>query len=161
MTSNGLEERLRRLEDIREVELVYWRYAEFADRGWAGGDDGQAWADLFSEDAVLDTGSDFGVVRGRGQIDEWQKQLAVDDPSLFSVHLLTNPRVEVDGDRATAWLHVLIMMEVVEGHPTWLCGKTEDKLVRTAEGWKLQECHMKPAFVIPYVGEGWTKANRG
>jgi hypothetical protein len=66
MEPEGLEQRLRRLEDIEEIKKLKARYCEACDRGW----DGRASHDLekivalFTEDAVWDGGV-YGRREGR------------------------------------------------------------------------------------------------
>jgi hypothetical protein len=71
--------------------------------------------------------------------------LWTDDEQLMvmprSMHLMTNPIIEVDGDRATAESEFVVMVRDERGHPKMtLVGRYRDRLRRDAEaGWLFTE----------------------
>ena len=60
-----LEERVQRLEDIEDIRKLKIRYAGLCDAHY---DDPDGLAALFTDDAVWDGGSDFGVHHGKQAI---------------------------------------------------------------------------------------------
>jgi 3-phenylpropionate/cinnamic acid dioxygenase small subunit len=68
-----------------------------------------------------------------------------------SMHLLSNPIIEVDGDRATAESEFVVMVRDAQGHPKIrLMGRYRDRLRRDQEaGWLLTE---RTAVSIAKVG---------
>jgi SnoaL-like domain len=59
-----LEERVQRLEDIEDIRRLKIRYAGLCDAQY----DLDGLASLFTDDAVWDGGSDFGVYQGKQAI---------------------------------------------------------------------------------------------
>lgn len=54
-----------------------------------------------------------------------------------SVHVITNPRIDVDGDQATAWSRFVVINTAEDGSPqVWRVGHYRDRLVRENGSWK-------------------------
>lgn len=83
-------ERLAAMEDIRTLKA---RYSLHCDRGY----EADALAALFTKDAVWDGGA-RGRFEGRAAIRAFFERASGSFP--FAAHLVTNPVIEVDGDRA-------------------------------------------------------------
>jgi len=148
--SNGIEQRLRRLEDIEEIKKLKARYCEACDGGW----DGRATHDtekivgLFAEDGIWDGGV-YGNREGRAQIREYYYHNPVVP---FAFHQLTNPIIEVDGDRATGNWHLLISMTQADQAAALIAGVFDDEYVRTPQGWRIKRSRFSLAFHAPYQG---------
>lgn len=124
--------------DVVEIEQLLYRYC-FAVDGGAPEDV----AALFSETAVLRpvyTGEP--PANGRAAILAWyvayQKNArgAVDHLR----HVVTNPIIEVNGDRATAQCYLTAnSLSKTSGKASWVAGAYKDKLVREANRWLFAE----------------------
>jgi hypothetical protein len=148
--SNGIEQRLRKLEDIEEIKKLKARYCEACDGGW----DGRASHDtdkivaLFAEDGVWDGGV-YGNREGRARIREYYQN----NPEVpFAFHLLTNPIIETDGDRATGNWHLMICLTQADQAAVLVAGVFDDEYVRTAQGWRIKRSRFSLAYHSPYPG---------
>ena len=124
------------LEDVHEIEKLKARYADAVDGGWTGtkAHDPDAVVALFVPDGVWDSG-DYGGGEGHDGIRAFMAAGEAIMP--FAFHHITNPRIEVDGDRATARWHALLAV-TLEGHAELQTGIYDDVLVRTSEGWRFE-----------------------
>src|SRR5690606_12046099 len=97
--------------------------------------------------------------RGREEIKQLLVGLFGNPPPGFdnmeSYHLVSNPQVEVDGDRATARSRHLLIMRDEEGNPRpALTGIYEDEFVREDGEWKILKRVDNP--IIP-TAEEWRR----
>ena len=125
------------LADRAEIHDVIVRY------GWAI--DTKDWAlpdTCFTDDAEVDYSSNPGGKQGPyTQIRSWLEKMI----SAFPVtqHLMSNIEVTLDGDRATARTMVVNPQGAAtrEGplHFFYVGGRYDDRLVRTADGWRIAE----------------------
>lgn len=109
-------------------------------------------AGLFTADGTWDGGPALGVATGREAI---AARLA--EPSLdFSVHLFVNPRISVDGDRATGRWDLLSPCRRPDGTSFWMCGYEDDEYERIDGTWLHRSMALTTVVMAP-VGEGWTR----
>ena len=147
---SDVEARLRRLEDIEAIRQLKARYCSFADRGYDGaGDDDESFADLFTEDGVFEASA--GPLQGREAIRERCKSFHP-----FSMHLVMNPEIAIDGDTATASWSAVVPSTTATDQALQIAGRYEEKLVRTDEGWRYAHVRFRPAFRTPYE-DGWAR----
>jgi ketosteroid isomerase-like protein len=128
-----VEARLRELEDREEIRDLLANYARHLDAG-----DHAAYADLFAEqgELVARLGSAKGPAAIRELLDRTigEGSRARSRPAL---HLLANPTIEVDGDRATASTIWSYVTADDEGYPLLLqLGHYEDALTRENGRWR-------------------------
>jgi ketosteroid isomerase-like protein len=145
MASDGdLEARLRRLEDIEGVWQLFMDYRRHLDAR-----DFAAYSQLFVEDGVW--AGNLGEARGPAEIEALLvRTLEVyPDDSTRTYHLVCNPTVEVDGDRATAYSTWVFITRDESDQPVLsLMGHYEDLLVRSGDRWKFQR---RVAYLdVPY-----------
>ena len=128
MPSESIEAVIRELADLEAIRNLARRYAHCV---WQR--DALGAADLFTEDAVMDTGDRAALV-GRATILETYLQMF--DASVFRpfVH---NHVIDLDGDRATGTCY-LDLHAIIDGKRMRGMGYYEDVYVRTADGWKFQ-----------------------
>ena len=130
------DELLRALSDRLEIAELLARYAEMVDRR-----DWPKMSRIFALEATIDfrpTGGPNGPFRemldwlGRA-LDSWPKNL----------HMISNVIIELDGDRAQSrcYFHAAIARESHEGAQYTLTdsGRFLDRLIRTANGWRIVE----------------------
>ena len=124
------------LHDVYEIEKLKARYANAVDGGWTGvtPHDADGVLKLFTPDGAWDSGA-FGGGQGHAGIREYMQTGAAIMP--FAFHHITNPLIEVDGDRATGRWHAMLAV-TAEGQAKLHTGVYDDRLVRTAEGWRFE-----------------------
>lgn len=150
-----LEERVKVLEDQQEIIKLKARYVNYNDGGWRGPThtDPQAVADLFTDDGIWDGRPSSGYAEGKAQI----KQLFETFGAVpFIVHYVTNPLIEVAGDRATGHWHALVTMTTPTDNALWTFGLYIEEYERTADGWKFKSLRFDTAATTPYE-LGWAK----
>jgi uncharacterized protein (TIGR02246 family) len=145
-----LEARIRKLTDIDEIQRLKARYAAACDNNY----DPDAIAELFTEDAVWDGGK-FGRAEGRENIRRFFRRA----PEVFSfaIHNVMNPRIEVDGDRASGQWYLLQPATREPGHEAvWLAAVYHDEYVRIRGKWLFKHLQVRSNFLTTYQ-DGWAK----
>lgn len=133
-----LESRLQRLEDAEAIRLLLDRYIELNEsRDYA------AYSQLFAKDGELVTRR--GRTTGPQAIHEFletnfgAQTRTANDPLQGSSHLLSNIKIEVDGDTATATSRWTLLTQGGERPLVGQAGRYEDRLVRESGVWKFQQ----------------------
>ena len=132
-----IAERLQRLEDIEEIRQLKTAYCQALDGGWDPqgsshmGDIGA----LFVEDGVWDGRPSSPYARGRDAIRE---MILSYRPVPFIMHVVTNPKIAVDGDSARGTWDVVLAMTSPQGQPNLGFGTYDEVYARTPEGWKFR-----------------------
>lgn len=130
----ALEARLQRLEDEQAISQLVASYGPAVDAG-----DAAAAAALWAEDGIFDVVPYFvleghagiaGMVNGEGH--QWLIHNG-------GGHVLTAPKVVVDGDRAFAWNHALNVRWDADADRFWIArlSANEWELRRDPEGWRV------------------------
>ncbi len=125
-----MEKELKELLDIHAIQQLMVHYAERIDAN-----DPEGAAACFAEDGI---GKYWGTLKGRKEISEVLTVIL----SIFSVtsHHLTNTKIELDGDQATAMSYVYAFHRMADSNePLHYWGRWVDKLKRTEEGWRFAE----------------------
>lgn len=153
MTSN-MEELATIIQELRDIEALKTlkaRYCHLVDaRQW------EELAQLFVEDAVCDYGF-FGTFTGRKNIIEGFFKGAVSAASSFMVHMVHNPVIEVNGDRATAkWYLTAQTTHKPSGQAVWAMGIYDDCFLRGDVGWQISSLTFEFKYFTPY-DEGWAR----
>jgi hypothetical protein len=119
------------LQDYNEIQQLYARYAHGID---THAEDGQAYANTYTDDGVLDVG--VRKYEGRAALINLAKPPG--DPTL--VHVVSNVAIEPspEGARVVANMAQLTLGE--KGKPPVLrgIGRYEDVVVRTPNGWRFK-----------------------
>jgi ketosteroid isomerase-like protein len=140
----ALEARVRRLEDIEAIWRLFQDYRRELDRR-----DFAAYARLFTDDGEW-RGS-LGHAKGPAEIEALlQRTLEVfPDDSTRTYHLVGNPTIDVDGDRATAQSMWCFITRDDSDRPVLsLVGHYDDVLARDGDGWKFRR---RDAYLdVPY-----------
>lgn len=129
------EARLRQVEDQLAIERVLVEYSARIDAR-----DYEGYADLFAREGTWQNGNT--VRRGREEIVAMLVGIFGTPEEGFvnraDYHLVSNPQVDVDGDRATARSRHLLLMRGPDGAPVpELAGLYEDEFVREDGEWKI------------------------
>jgi len=128
----AIEQRLQRLEDLEEIRQVFIDYGHHLDQH-----DFESYADLFTEDAELLLGP-IGKVQGRAAIREHMQGVLPGDGG-GSFHLITNPRISLDGDEARTEVMWSVVTRGADGQPMLsMLGRHRDVLVRDGGRWRFR-----------------------
>jgi len=141
----SLEQDIRRLMDLDAIRDLPRRYAHYV---WSK--NVSAAADLFTEDGVMDTGTEEPI-RGRAALRETYARML--GPAKFHpfVH---NHVIELDGDRATGVCY-LDLRATTDGKSMIGSGFYHDVYVRDGGGWKFKSRKLTMEYLVP-ITEGWT-----
>jgi len=131
----SIETRLQRVEDELAIRRVLVDYAATLDaRDYA------AYAALFTPDGEWTGGG--GTHKGPAAIEALLAKVLgpAGAPNSADFHIISNPQVNVRGDRATATSRYLFVMRGKDGRPEpSLAGIYTDELARQADGgWKIR-----------------------
>lgn len=128
-----IEERLRRLEDRDAIHQLFVDYGRHLDAG-----DIDAYAELFTEDGEVMLGP-MGRTQGRENIRALMGRV-LDGRVGSAYHVISSPRVELDGDRATSEVMWTVIQRDAEGRPKLTSvGRHLDVLTRVGDAWKIAQ----------------------
>jgi ketosteroid isomerase-like protein len=151
MSEKTLEERIQRLEDIEALKLLKGRYARYCDEGY----DAERLAPLFAEDAVWDGGV-LGRFEGREGIRAFFEGASEVMP--FAIHHVTNPVLEINGDRATGhWYLWQPCVHAAGEQALWMAGRYDDEYRREDGDWRFAHVKIDLRMLSPYEA-GWSQA---
>ena len=146
----GLEDRIQRLEDIKAIAQLKARYCEYCDDDYRA-DKLEA---LFLEDAVWDGGVANARFEGRPAIRAFFEGCPARLP--FAIHNVMNPRIEVDGDRATGVWYLIQPCTSNADRAVWIAAVYNDRYRKVDGRWFFEHVNVKARFVTPH-DEGWAK----
>src|SRR5262245_35357188 len=124
-------------DDYAEINQLYARYNHFLD---SGKDEGQAYARLFTEDAVFETNvPNLGTLRGRKDLTNLAKRSS-NSGAIRPVHNVGSIMIDPTPEGARGSAYFLQITAGEEGKPPVLgiYGIYTDALVKTSEGWKFK-----------------------
>ncbi len=128
--------KLQYLLDLEEIKMLKHKYCRYNDGGWPAqpiSHQGPS-ADLFTEDAVWD-GSPVAKAEGREAI---RKLFASFAALPMAYHAVTNPIIEINGDKATGHWHLIGGGVGLTKSSSFSIGGYEDEYVRTPQGWRIK-----------------------
>lgn len=146
----SLEARIQRIEDELAIRRILVDYAAFLD-----GRDYARYAALFTADGEWTGGggSHKGQAAIRGMLETVLGKPGA--PNRANFHIISNPQVDLTGDRATARSRYLFVMRAPDGRPQpSLAGIYTDELVREKGQWKIRR---RVADDIMPTAEEWGK----
>jgi uncharacterized protein (TIGR02246 family) len=144
----SVEARLARLEARAQIEELRANYCYHVDDA-----DGEAFASLFAEDALLDFGS-AGTYAGREELRDFVESV-VPDHYEFIVHMVHNPVIRVDGDSATGRWYFEAPATTTDGEDVWIQGRYDDEYARVDGEWLFAAVTARFNYVADY-DEGWS-----
>ena len=131
----GLAQRLRLLEDERGVLATLHRYGHALDYGAEAG-----WVDCFTADAHYEVREPGNGTAGSVRAYDGRDELAAfaarhtRAPEHFHKHVVVDPVIAVDGDRATAVSYFLRLDHADGERVVYAFGRYRDELVRGEDG---------------------------
>jgi hypothetical protein len=160
MNLEELEARIRVLEDIEAIRKLKATYCYLCDAGLSDPNNRRELISHFIRDAKVDFGfgpeSQFQGPEGL----EVFFGAVVPSAITFSMHMIHDPIIEVDGDRATGkWYYEAPTTDTSTGKAQWMAGIYQEQYVRENGEWKFSSIETKWNYITPY-DEGWAK-NRG
>lgn len=128
-----IERRLQYLEDEQAILDTLYGYGHGLDYGHE-----DAWIDCWTEDAVLDWPG-RALMRGHAELRAGFRK-HTHAPQAFHKHVVVEPRIVIEGDRATV-TSMYARLDRYEGGPKIRAfGRYRDTLVRCKDGrWRLKE----------------------
>jgi len=131
------EERwLGQLRDRLDIEDLLTRYCAAIDAK-----DFDLLDEVFTADATIDYTRSGGIRDAYPAVKSWLTTVLA--PFRVVQHLITNVRVEIDGDRARSvcyFFNPMGLPQKDEGVHTFFCGGIyRDQLIRTERGWRITE----------------------
>ncbi|MFD9663718.1 nuclear transport factor 2 family protein [Rhodococcus sp. NPDC059968] len=153
-----LAERLTRLEDVRAIEQLKYRYAGFCDNGY----DPEGIAGLFVEDGRWVVDGEGGSMTGPEEIKAHFRALS--DKITWALHYMIAPRVELadDGQSATGYFYLLCLctiensQDTTKKDPVILTINYTDQFVKRDGTWYFQELRGRTHQVSNW-DQGWVK----
>lgn len=148
--ARSVEARMQRVEDELAIRRILIDYAAFLD-----GRDYARYAGLFASDGEWKNGA--GTHKGQAAIRQMLESVLgpAGAPNASNYHLISNPRIDLDGDRATATSRYLFVMRGPGGSPVpSLAGLYTDELVRQGGAWRIRR---RVADDIMPTPEEWRK----
>jgi len=142
---------LEELRDLEAIKTLKARYCHLVDaRSW------DELHKLWTEDAVCDYGF-FGSYNGRDQImDKFFRELVASAAS-FMVHMVHNPVIEVNGDRASGSWYLTSQTTIQPANQAvWVMGIYRDEFVRVGGEWKISALRFEFKYYTPFE-DGWAK----
>ena len=150
MSLEDLERRVGTLEDIEAIRRLKARYCYYRD----GNHDADNILELFVEDAVWDGGMRGGA-EGREAIRDFFVKASQRLP--FTVHMVLNPAIEVDGDAARgSWYMFMACTYAAGDRAVWGSGRYDEEYVRVDGEWKFRRLTITSFFWTPF-DEGWAR----
>ena len=157
--NDSVESRLQSIEDtdaIRKLKALYCLYAD-----QPGDDNALSFADLFTDDAVIDEGEELGILKGKQAIykahgDFWEHMR-------LNQHLVFSPVIELNGDKATGKWKLLQLTTTIfndEDRAFWSCSYYNERYTRVHDEWKFERVEARVHFSSPYE-DGWAKTPFG
>jgi len=158
VTVAELAQRLSRLEDIRAIEQLKYRYAGYCDNGY----DPEGIASLFAEDGRWVVDGEGGSMTGHEEIKAHFRALS--EKITWALHYMIAPRIELaaDGQSATGYFYLLCLCTIESSEdsfkkdPVILTINYTDQFVKRDGAWYFQELLGKTHQVSNW-DQGWVK----
>jgi len=156
-----LEQRVQALEDQNAIIALKTNYLDAANGGWTKiSHESDKIANMFTEDGLWEL-SNWAKVSGRAQIKETFAKWTHEIP--FAVHMVSNPRIEVNGDTATGKWNIMALSSHVgkgdrfSGEDIMTLAIYNDDFVKINGQWFFKKLHAQILIQGPARGENWSK----
>ena len=151
MTVEELARRVARLEDIEAIKQLKARYCTICDSNH----DPERITSVFTTDAIWE-GRGIGHAHGHAAIRELFKgfQRAIS----YSQHMVMNPIIEVDGDRATGVWYFFGAFTMRDGNQAkWQAARYHEDYAKLDGEWKIAHLRVKGPGMSADYETGWAK----
>jgi 3-phenylpropionate/cinnamic acid dioxygenase small subunit len=133
---------LQAITDRIEIDDLLTRYATALDaKNW------DLFSTCFTPDAFIDYTAAGGVKGTLTEVRQWLGDVMAKFP--MTQHLVTNRAIDIDGDTATCRSSLFNPMGLPDNDSLMVFfdgGYYRDKLLRTADGWRISERIEEPTF---------------
>ena len=151
-----LEERIQKLEDIRECEQLQYQYEYYLDNGY----NGEGIASLFVPDGLWEIKGCGGTAKGKDAIINHANNLG--KAIVWGQHNMMTPMIKIaeNGKTATGTFCLLCMLTMIDNGETdayILVGKYSNKYVKVDGKWLFEELTGVIDQTAPW-DKGWVKA---
>ena len=144
--SKSLASRVQRLEDIEEIHGVLLDYGRYLDSR-----DFAAYSRLFAKDGEWAGG--FGTVQGPAAIQAFMEKQIPGPNRGNTLHILSNFKIDVKGDTATAWSRWTFVTPGADKKPAISqAGRYDDTFVRENGHWKFKRRTASNDIPVPDPG---------
>ena len=141
MSSSDLEARITRLEDIEAIKQLKALYCDICDDMH----NPNRIAALFADDGIWES-PDFGTARGHDEIRALFQGFR--DMFSFSQHNIMNPRIEINGERASGiWYIMGPWTNTKDDKAIWMSARYDDDYVKIDGAWKYQHLRARVRMI--------------
>lgn len=150
MAKLTLEQRVDALEAMEDIKRLKYEYCRICDTGY----DPQKIVSLFTPDGVWELGPDD---RNVGHAGIAKKFSGMADAIPFASHLVMNPIIYVDGDKAYGkWWILMPGTRKIDGTISgyWFLGTYDDEYARIGDVWKFRRISIDTKFWTHHL-EDW------
>ena len=150
MMSKSLEERIRVLEDVKEIREIMAKYAYTMDMGdWDGV------LSCYAKECSADFGN-FGGGKTRAELEYFYRKHLETQFATF-VHRITNEIIEVKDDKNATGRWYLDEPNVLQTTKSaaWLAGTYYVDFVKEEEKWLIKRCVVRDWRFVTDYDKGW------
>jgi len=146
-----LTTRLRRMEDLEAIKQLKALYCEICDDNH----DPERIVTIFTEDAIWE-GRGIAHAQGHAEIRALFERFR--DSITFSQHMVMNPRITIDGNRANAtWYFLGPFTFAVGNQAKWQAARYHEDYIKQDGVWKIQHLRIKGPTMSADYETGWAK----
>ncbi|MFC1919286.1 nuclear transport factor 2 family protein [Chloroflexota bacterium] len=130
----AVKQRLQELEDKEAIRDLLVRYGFTADLSRTND-----YVDLWTEDAIFDVGTEYGLWKGKDKIRQLMEGPVHQSITNNSQHLMLDYIINVDGDKATAAGYCLVTLHWQAGFGIFRCSFRTFSFQRIDGRWLIKE----------------------
>jgi uncharacterized protein (TIGR02246 family) len=147
----NIEQRLQRLEDVREIEQLKFQYASYCDDNY----NSEGIASLFTEDGSWVVDGEGGSMRGHAEIKAHFKALPAHIS--WALHFVTQPQIDIseDGQSATGRFYLFCVC-TIDGEAVVLTLNYTNKFRKQNGKWLFEELRGRTHQVSNW-DQAWVK----
>ena len=146
MTLEEMEKELRTLRDTEEIKKLHTEYVF-----WLMNHQWEDIIDCFAENAIADIWN-HGVGKGKEGITRLFKDVIAKEVPWDSGHLLAQPVISVDGDKARG--HWILYIFFAERPKVWVQGRYDCEYIKLDGKWKFSSLKFTAPWPVPPESTG-------